>query len=76
MGHFPPVRLAGEELRRAAHGTPVGWPAGVGRPADLEAGDFVRLYDEQSRFLGVARVEGEGTSLRLHPDRLLPLEPA
>lgn len=76
LEHFPPVRLAGEELHRALHGTAIGWPAGVERPRDLEAGDFVRLYDERGRFFGVARVEGEGTSLRLHPDRLLPLEPA
>lgn len=74
LDHLPAVRLDGEALRRAVHGTAVPWPGEAAPPAGLEAGRFVRLYDQQGRFRGVARLEQEGPSLRLQPDRLLQPE--
>lgn len=75
LQHFPPVTLRGDDLRRARIGAAVAWPADSARPADLEAGDFVRLYDDRGRFFGIARLEGEGPSARLQPDRLLSAPP-
>lgn len=76
LQHFPAVRLHGESLRLMQHGAAVAWPAGSERPPDLEAGDWVRLYDDQGRFFGIARVDGQGPSARLQPERLLSMPPA
>ena len=62
--HLQEAILDNESRHYFCHGNPVAYP-------DLEQGDYIRVYDEDNDFLGVAEVDEE---LMLAPKRLVVKE--
>lgn len=72
LQHYPPVRLEGAELKRARNGLAVEWPPAVPRPASLQKGDRLRLYDGEGRFFGVGVLDQHPDArVLVRPERLL-----
>ena len=70
LGHLPPVQVSRADAARVRHGASVPWPSQASRPADLEPGDLVRIYDPEGQLLAVARLS-ERPEGWLLPDRVL-----